>query len=116
MGMDNATLEKQRLDPIKDELKLIDSISNASDVQAVSTHMMDYGIDPFFSMYAAPDKKNSKVMIATLTQGGLSLPDRNYQDRDFYLRQDNESIKTREQYVAHVAKMFVFLGESQRDR
>ncbi len=113
MGMDNATLEKQRLDPIKEELKLIDSISNASDIQAVSTHMMDYGIDPFFSIYAAPDKKNSKVMIATLTQGGLSLPDRNYQDRDFYLRQDNESIKTREQYVAHVSRMFVFLGESQ---
>lgn len=113
MGMDNTTLEKQRLDPIKEELKLIDSISNASDVQAVSTHMMDYGIDPFFSIYAAPDKKNSKVMIATLTQGGLSLPDRNYQDRDFYLRQDNESIKTREQYVAHVSRMFVFLGDSQ---
>jgi putative endopeptidase len=113
VGMDNATLEKQRLDPIKDELKMIDNISNTSDIQAVSTQMMDYGMDPFFSIYAAPDKKNSKVMIATLTQGGLSLPDRNYQDRDFYLRQDNESIKTREQYVAHVSRMFVFLGDSQ---
>ena len=28
VGMDNATLEKQRLDPIKDELKMIDNISN----------------------------------------------------------------------------------------
>ena len=69
--------------------------------------MMDYGIAPFFSIYAAPDKKNSKVMIATLTQGGLGLP-----DRDFYFRQDNESIRVREQYLAHVAKMFVFLGDS----
>jgi putative endopeptidase len=69
--------------------------------------MMDYGMDPFFSIYAAPDKKNSKVMIATVTQGGLGLP-----DRDFYLRQDNESIKTREQYLAHIAKMFIYLGNS----
>jgi len=107
MGMDNATLEKQRLDPIKDKLKKIDDISNTSDIQIVSTQMMDYGMDPFFSMYAAPDKKNSKVMIATLTQGGLGLP-----DRDFYLRQDNESIKLREQYLTHVTKMFVFLGDS----
>jgi putative endopeptidase len=90
VGMDNATLEKQRLDPIKDKLKLIDNISNTSDIQTVSTQMMDYGMDPFFSMYAAPDDKNSKVMIAALTQGGLGLP-----DRDFYFRQDNESIKTR---------------------
>ncbi len=109
VGMDTATLEKQRLDPIKDELKLIDNISNTSDVQAVSTQMMDYGMDPFFSMYAAPDKKNSKVMIATLTQGGLGLP-----DRDFYLRQDNESIKIREQYLTHVARMFVLLGDSPK--
>jgi putative endopeptidase len=107
VGMDNATLEKQRLDPIKDELKMIDGISNTSDLQAVSTQMMENGMDPFFSMYAAPDKKNSKVMIATVTQGGLSLP-----DRDFYLRQDNESIKTREQYLIHVSRMFVYLGDS----
>ena len=109
VGMDNATLEKQRLDPIKDELKMIDNISNTSEVQAVSTQMMDYGMDPFFSMYAAPDKKNSRVMIATITQGGLGLP-----DRDFYFRQDNDSIKTRAQYLTHVAKMFVFLGDSPK--
>lgn len=107
MGMDNTTLEKQHLDPIKGELKLIDNISNASDLQAVSTQIMEYGLDPFFSMYAAPDKKNSKIMIATLTQGGLGLP-----DRDFYFRQDNESIKIREQYLTHVTRMFVFLGDS----
>lgn len=111
MGMDNATLEKQRLDPIKNEMKMIEKISNASDVQAVSTQMMDYGMDPFFSLYAEPDKNNSQVMIATLTQGGLSLPDRSFQDRDFYLRQDNESIKTRMQYLNHITRMFVFLGD-----
>ncbi|AKB44379.1 M13 family metallopeptidase [Methanosarcina vacuolata] len=107
MGMDNATLEKQHLDPIKGELKMIDNISSASDLQTVSTQMMEYGLDPFFSIYAAPDKKNSKIMIATLTQGGLGLP-----DRDFYFRQDNESIKIREQYLTHVTRMFAFLGDS----
>jgi putative endopeptidase len=107
VGMDNTTLEKQHLDPIKNELKMIDNISNASDLQAVSTQMMDNGMDPFFSIYAAPDKKNSKITIATITQGGLGLP-----ERGFYLRQDNESIKTRDQYMTHVAKVFVFLGDS----
>ncbi len=108
MGMDNATLEKQRLDPIKDMLKTIDNITNITEVLTVSTQMMDLGMDPFFSIYAAPDKKNSKIIIATLTQGGLGLP-----DRDFYFRQDNESNKTREQYLAHVARMLMFLGDSQ---
>lgn len=107
MGMDNTTLEKQHLDPIKGELKMIANISSDSDLQTVSTQMMEYGLDPFFSIYAAPDKKNSKIMIATLTQGGLGLP-----DRDFYFRQDNESIKIREQYLTHVTRMFAFLGDS----
>ena len=112
VGMDNVTLDKQHLDPIKDKLKMIDDISNTSEVQEVSTQMMEYGMDPFFSIYADADSKNSKIMIANLIQGGLSLPDKDTQDRDFYLRQDNESIKTREQYLAHVTKMFVFLGDS----
>lgn len=112
MGMDNVTLDKQHLDPIKDKLKMIDDISNTSDVQEVSTQMMEYGMDPFFSIYADADAKNSKIMIANLIQGGLSLPDKDNQDRDFYLRQDNESIKTREQYLAHVTKMFILLGDS----
>ncbi len=60
-------------------------------------------------MYAEPNKKNSRIMIATLTQGGLGLP-----ERDFYFRQDNESIHIRERYLAHVAKMFVFLGDSPK--
>jgi len=107
VGMDNTTLEKQHLDPIKDELKMIENISTTSDLQAVSTQMMDNGLDPFFSIYAAPDKNNSKIMIATITQGGLGLP-----ERDFYLRQDNDSVKTRDKYLIHIAKMFGFFGDS----
>lgn len=66
-------------------------------------------MNPFFSMYADADNKNSKVMIGILSQGGLGLP-----DRDYYLTQDNESNKTRDEYLAHVAKMFVFLGDSPK--
>ncbi len=107
MGMDNATRDKQRLDPIKDELKLIDNISNASDVQAVSTQMLDNGINPLFSMQTLPDKKNSKVIIISLAQGGLGLS-----NRDLYFGQDNVSNTTREVYLAHIARMFVYLGDS----
>jgi putative endopeptidase len=107
VGTDNVTRDKQRLDPIRDKLKLINNISNASDVQTVSTQMMDYGINPLFSMRAVPDKKNSKVTIISLVQGGLSLP-----DRDFYFRQDNASKMAREAYIAHIAKMFIYLGDN----
>jgi putative endopeptidase len=69
IGMDNSTRDKQRLDPIKDKLRQIDNISNAFDVQTVSTQMLDNGINPLFSMRAEPDEKNSKVIIVSLVQG-----------------------------------------------
>ncbi len=107
VGMDNATRDKQRLDPIKDKLRQIDTISNISDVQAVSTQMLDDGINPLFSIRAVPDKKNSKVITVSLVQGGLGLA-----DRDLYFKQDNVSNLTREVYLAHIARMFVYLGDS----
>ena len=107
VGIDNATRDKQRLDPIRGKLKLIDNISNTSDVQAVSTQMLDNGINPLFSMRAVPDKKNNKVIIISLVQGGLGLS-----DRDLYFGQDNISKNTREIYQAHIARMFVYLGDS----
>jgi endothelin-converting enzyme/putative endopeptidase len=45
-------------------------------------------------------------MIAGLDQGGLGLP-----DRDYYTKTDPKSVETREQYLAHVQKIFELLGQ-----
>ena len=110
-GMDTDSINRQGIEPLHGELKLIDNITTYADVQRVSDQMLSYYIiDPFFSFYASPDSKNSKVMIATLYQSGLGLP-----DRDYYFRLDNESVKTRENYLKFVAKMFVLLGDSSQN-
>ena len=110
-GMDTDSINRQGIEPLQGELKLIDNITTYADVQRVSDQMLSYYIiDPFFSFYASPDSKNSKVMIATLYQSGLGLP-----DRDYYFRLDNESAKTRENYLKFVAKMFVLLGDSSQN-
>ncbi|VVB67891.1 Peptidase family M13 [uncultured archaeon] len=107
-GLDTATIDRQGLVPLQEELDRIDSITTTADVQRVSDHLLSYYIiRPFFSFFAYPDSKNSQITIAWLSQSGLGLP-----DRDYYFRQDNESMKTREDYLDHVAKMFVLLGDS----
>ena len=107
-GMDTDLINRQEIDPLQKELRLIDNMSTNADVQRVSNQMLSYYIiDPFFAFFASPDSKNSKVMIATLYQSGLGLP-----DRDYYFRLDNESVKTREDYLKFVAEMFVLLGDS----
>jgi putative endopeptidase len=106
MGMDTATIDKQGIDPLKVEFDFIKNISTPADVQTVSTRLLELGIDPLFHFHPDVDGKNSNVMVAILAQGGLGLP-----DRDYYFRQDNDSVKTRAQYMDHVTRMFVLLGD-----
>ena len=41
-----------------------------------------------------------------LYQGGVSMP-----DRDYYLKDDAQMQKIREEYVKHMEKMFIFCGD-----
>ena len=53
------------------------------------------------------DPDNSEQVIASLDQGGLGLP-----NRDYYTKDDAKSKETRERYVAHIQKMFELLGDN----
>ncbi len=61
----------------------------------------------FFNFTSGQDQKDSTQQIGDLDQAGLGLP-----DRDYYLNQDERSKTIRTQYEAHVAKMFVLLGDT----
>src|SRR5690554_7864835 len=63
---------------------------------------------PFIGLRVFSNPNNSHMNIAYLAPGGLGLP-----DRDFYTNEDEESIKIRDQYVDHIARMLQFLGDSE---
>ncbi len=65
------------------------------------------GVNVFFLFSSTNDEKNSQRMIATVDQGGLGLP-----DRDYYFKTDAASVELRAKYVAHIARMFELTGES----
>jgi len=70
---------------------------------------MDTSVSPcadFFEYAAGAWDTNSARNIPQLSQGGLSLP-----DRDYYLTQDASSKRLRAQYVEHVTRMFRLLGD-----
>lgn len=106
-GMDTTSIERLGLDPIAEELDRISGIQQVSDLQAVIAYLVTCGIDPCFELFAEIDSKNSTMMIAGLSQGGLGLP-----NREYYLKDDAESVEIRARYLDHIAKMFWFLGTS----
>ena len=61
----------------------------------------------FFDFDSTQDQKDSTKQIGEIDQAGLGLP-----DRDYYLNKDERSTKLRAQYVEHITKMFVLLGDT----
>jgi len=109
-GMDSAKIEKLGFKPIDKQLKSIASIQSKKDLIGAIAMGHKLNGSPIFNIYAAVDAKNSKAHIATLSQSGLGLP-----DRDYYTKKDKRSEQTRKKYVEHVAKMFTLLGNTQKE-
>jgi endothelin-converting enzyme/putative endopeptidase len=106
--MDTSAIDKKGLAPVKPELERILAMQERPDVLAEFIRLHRLGIQVVFSFGAQPDAKDSTRTIATLGQGGLSLP-----DRDYYLKTDPKSVETRQRFVEHVKKMFVLAGDSE---
>jgi endothelin-converting enzyme/putative endopeptidase len=105
--MDTAAVEKKGIAPVKGELDRIGAIEDAADLAAEIARLHRMGLGVLFSFGARPDAKDSNRTIASLGQGGLSLP-----DRDFYLRTDAKSVETRERYLQHIKNIFMLAGDS----
>jgi endothelin-converting enzyme/putative endopeptidase len=105
--MDESAIGRLGIDPIMADLA---SIAALPDKQALVDEVARLhlgGANVLFSFSSGADFKDSRMEIAQADQGGLGLP-----DRDYYLKQDPKSVELRQQYVAHVRKMFELLGEA----
>ena len=106
-GMDEAAINAAGAKPVQPELDRIAAIKTPADVLNTIAYLKLEGSPVAFSFFASPDAKDSTTNIASLRQGGLGLP-----DRDYYFTDDEKSQKIRQQYVAHVAKMLQLLGDT----
>jgi putative endopeptidase len=104
--MDESAIEKKGTTSLAPELQRVTNLKTKNGLPSVLAHLSLVGTNAFFGFGTQQDAKDSTQQIATLEQGGLGLP-----DRDFYFRDDAKSIEIRRQYVAHVEKMFGMFGE-----
>jgi putative endopeptidase len=101
-------VDKLGAKPIDPELALIASLTDKKQLAELNLKLFrESGGGPLFFVGVQQDQVDSSKQILGTYQGGLSLP-----DRDYYLTDDDRSKKLREQYVAHVTKMFTLLGDT----
>jgi putative endopeptidase len=105
--MDEAAIENKGTKPIQPELDRIAALPNKDALAAEVARLQSGGANVMFSFTSEQDFKNANATIARADQGGLGLP-----ERDYYLKEDQKSVETRQKYLEHVTKMFELLGDS----
>ena len=116
MNLDERTAKGMQW--LADELKPVDAIKDKKEIAGVLAHLHG-GIAPAFegddNQTSAPmfgfgptqDLIDASKVVAGFDQGGLSLP-----SRDYYLKDDEDSKKLREEYRKHLVRMFGLAGDA----
>ena len=106
-GMDSATLNKNGIADIKNDLDTIDAIKDINGIIKAAAYQNNIGGSPLFQFGVGQDDKISNKIAVFLYQGGLSLPDRN-----FYFDTDSRTVSIRQKFITHLENTFKILGYS----
>ncbi|MGH9355079.1 MAG: M13 family metallopeptidase [Terriglobia bacterium] len=107
--MNTKVVDAEGMKPLGPEFRRIAAIRDTAGLESEIAHLQTMGADAVFEFGSEQDFKNSQMEIGDAEQGGLGLP-----NRDYYTKQDSKSKEIRDEYVAHVAKMFELLGDKPR--
>ena len=108
--MNTDKIDELGVKPLKAQLDAIAALKNVHDLAAYNARQDRRGGGAFFGIGITQDQKDSTQQIAATGQGGISLP-----DRDYYLNTTPRYQKIRAQYLDHVKKMFVLLGDTPEE-
>ena len=105
--MDEKGLDARGIEPVKPFLAAIDGAVDRAGMTAtmLSFNRMRTSVGDPFPAGITIDPNDPTRYIPVIDQGGLSLG-----ERDYYLKQDPDSIALREKFVAHVEKMLSLAG------
>ena len=106
----NTTLSNQLgIKPVLPMLATINALQDKSQLAALVGDLeAKDGQGLFYEFGPQEDQKQSTINIATLEQGGLTLP-----DRDYYLQDDDRMKMIRAKYVDHIVALMQLAGETQ---
>ena len=105
LAMDSARREQDGLTPVMPIIKRLEAAKTKEQLFAIQLDMMPYGESEIFAAYIAADEKNATQNILNFFQSGLTLG-----QKDYYLENDEATVKIREAYKKHIVRMFQLFG------
>jgi len=113
--MDEAGIEQRGLEPLKPQLQAIDAIASLTDLSRQLGASVRSDTDPLnatnfytdnlFGVFVAQGLQDPRHYVASLMQGGLGMP-----DREYYLSNDKDMVETRKAYETYIAAMLKQAG------
>ena len=105
LAMDSARREQDGLAPAMPIIKRLETAKTKEQLFAIQLELMPYGNSEIFGAYIGADEKNATQNILNFFQGGLTLG-----QKDYYLENDEATVKIREAYKKHIVRMFQLFG------
>jgi putative endopeptidase len=103
--MDVEELQKKGLEPLKPALERISALKDSKGIATLIGDLAAAGDPaPLFGLDVEPAPKDSKMPILSISQGGLTLPDReNYGGNSRYILK---------RYRSHIVRVFILTSET----
>ena len=106
--MDSVKLNNDGYEPIKADLEDIINFTDRKSLYKKLAQLSQIGVRTYFGLGVSADDKNSKENAVQMGQGGLSMG-----QRDYYLEEDEATVRIREAFKSHVVKLLMLCGFDQ---
>ena len=104
-GMDSVTINQNGIKDLLPDIERIDGAKSLKDLPVLVAYVQTVSSSPMFRFGIGQDTKNSSKNTASLSQGGLSMPDRRY-----YVEDDDNAKEIRGKFVEYAQGIFQTLG------
>ncbi|HEX7418488.1 MAG TPA: M13 family metallopeptidase [Thermoanaerobaculia bacterium] len=108
--MNEKTVERAGVTPLTSDFSQISALRSVSNLPNTLAHLHSYRISAVFAFSSTQDYKQTEQTVASISQAGLGLP-----DRDYYTKEDAKSKEIRIRYVQHIAHMLQLYGDDQNN-
>lgn len=103
--MDTDRRNADGLAPIRPYMERVRAIGNRQELLDAMIELDPYGVTGYFDVGIGPDLKDSKNNIVGLSQGGLTLG-----DKEYYTDRDRQTQNIRKAFKKHVVRMLMIAG------
>ncbi len=107
-GLDMQKRNALKLEPLRPWMNRIANIKDIRSLVSTFAHLEKIGGGGPWGLGVDQDMKNSEKYVVHIYQSGLGMP-----DRDYYLKNDAESVRVRTAYQKHLEAIFALMGKSK---